>query len=96
MGGVVRMGDNSTSDPCGAPPRPPTSSSPNVYANGKSTVRVGDSWALHSCPRSHPHGAVSSGGSSSVFVNGKPMVRQGDPISCGSSANQCSSNVFSG
>lgn len=96
MAGVVRVGDNSTSDPCGAPPRPSISGSSNVKINGKSVVRLGDSWESHSCPSSPPHGAVSSGGSSSVFVNGKPIVRKGDPISCGSSASQCSNNVFSG
>jgi len=94
MPGVVRDGDVSTSDPCGAPPRAPSAFSGNVFANGKGVVRLGDSWTDHSCPSSPPHGATSTASSGNVFVNGQGAVRSGDAISCGSTADVCSGNVI--
>ena len=93
---VSRLGDLSTADPCGAPPRPSSSASPDVFTNGIKTHRQSDSWVPHACPSSPPHGAVTVSGSSTVFVNGKQISRIGDPISCGSTIAQGSGNVFSG
>lgn len=94
MPGIVRDGDVSTADPCGAPPRPASSFSPNVFVNGQAAVREGDTWVEHACPKSSPHGAVSVGCSGTVFINSKGVFRKGDGISCGSSGDACSSNVF--
>ena len=94
MPGIVREGDNSTADPCGAPPRPASSFSPNVFINGKAAVREGDSWAPHNCPGQGHHNAVSIGCSSKIFVNGKGIFRKGDSISCGSFGDICSPNVI--
>ena len=94
MPGIVRKGDNSTPDPCKAPPRPPSSYSSNVFANSKNVVRVGDGYVLHACPGSPPHGASATGGSSTVFVNGRGVHRNGDSISCGSKGNNGSTTVF--
>jgi len=96
MPAVSRLGDLSTADPCGAPPRPSNSASPNVFANSIPVHRQGDSWEPHACPSASPHGATTVSGSSTVFANGKQLSRIGDPISCGSTIAQGSSDVFSG
>ena len=73
------------------PPRPPTSWSPDVFANGLNIIRYGDSWASHCCPGCH--GGTSIGGGT-IFVNGKVAQQTGDPISCGSVYAQHSPNVY--
>lgn len=96
MPAVTRLGDLSTGDPCGAPPRGSSSASSDVFVNGIAVHRQGDSWIPHSCPSSSPHGATLVSGSSSVYVNGKQVGRIGDPISCGSTVAEGSSDVFVG
>lgn len=96
MPAVCRLGDKSTQDPCGAPPRANNAASGNVFTNNKGTHRKGDSWELHACPNAGMHDATTSGGSSTVFVNGKPIARIGDAISCGSTIAEGSGNVFAG
>ena len=96
MAAVSRLGDLSTGDPCGAPPRPSSGASGNVFANGIAVHREGDPWVPHPCPGSPPHGAVTVSGSGTVFVNGHAISRIGDPISCGSSIAEGSPNVFAG
>jgi uncharacterized Zn-binding protein involved in type VI secretion len=95
--GVVRVGDLSTGHGC-FPEQQAVQGSTNVLVNGKGVVRLGDLWATHCCTSdpSQCHDGVSSGASSTVFVNGQPVVRVGDPISCGSTAMQGSTNVISG
>ena len=93
---VTRLGDLSTADPCGAPPRPNSAASGDVFTNGKGTHRQSDAWVPHSCPSASPHDASTESGSSTVFVNGKQCARIGDPVSCGSTIAQGSANVFSG
>ena len=93
MSGLIRVGDLSTSDPCGAPPHAPTSGSSDVIINGLSAVRVGDPYEDHACPGDSPHPSTATGGSSTVFINGKAAHRIGDSISCGSTASNGSSNV---
>lgn len=96
MPAVSRLGDLSTGDPCGAPPRPSAAGSPNVFVNSIAVHREGDAWVEHACPSSSPHGAVTVSGSGTVFVNGHAISRIGDPISCGSSIASGSPNVFAG
>lgn len=93
---VARLGDTSTPDPCGAPPRPNIVGSGDVFVNGLSAHRLGDDWAPHACPSSPPHPATMAAGSGSVFVNGMPLARLGDGISCGSTIAVGSGNVFAG
>lgn len=96
MAGIIRVGDYSTADPCGAPARPADSGSSNVFINGKAAVRAGDTYAEHACPDSPPHTGVAEGGSASVFINGQPAHRTGDGISCGSKAGEGSPDVSIG
>jgi len=91
--GVVRLGDM-CSGHGPYPPRPNDQASSNVFVNNIAAHRETDSWALH-C-NGDCHTGVLSAGSSSVFVNNLPIARIGDPISCGSTAAQGSSNVFAG
>ena len=90
---IERLGDIGTGHGC-YPPRPIVTSSPNVFVDGKPVSRVGDSYALHSCPNTPPHGATQTGGSPTVKANGKPVSRVGDAISCGSSVATGSSSSF--
>lgn len=97
MAGIVRLGDASTGHAHCYPSTTAISGSPNVYVNGRPVVCVGDSWATHGACKDHsPHSGTSSGGSSTVFCNGKPVCRAGDPISCGDTMSECSSDVFAG
>lgn len=96
MPGVARLGDMSTGDPCGAPPRPNAAASPNVFVNNIPAHRLGDAWSPHACPGSPPHGATTVSGSSTVFVNNIPVARIGDAISCGSTIATGSADVIAG
>jgi len=96
MPAVTRLGDYSTGDPCGAPPRPSSEGSGDVYANGIPVHRENDAWEPHACPGSSPHGATLLAGSGTVFANGKQLGRIGDPISCGSTVDTGSGDVFAG
>ena len=96
MPGIVRVGDNSTGDPCGAPPRATSAGSGDVFVNGIPAVRVGDPYELHACPASPPHESAASAGSGTVFVNGIPVHRIGDAIGCGSTAAVGSGDVNAG
>ncbi|WP_264688578.1 PAAR domain-containing protein [Wolbachia endosymbiont (group B) of Catoptria pinella] len=81
--GIVRLGDY-----CGeAIPHFCISGSNNVFVNGKSMCRQGDSFS---------EGKVMIQGSKTVFANGLSVGRVGDSISCGSKVISGSSNVFSG
>ncbi len=92
---VTRLGDlNTGHDTC--PPVPLTSASSNVFVNGKGCGRLGDSYAVHSCPAHSPHSGVISSGSATVFVNGRKCGRIGDAVSCGGSVAEGSGNVFAG
>ncbi len=79
----MRLGDY-----CGeAIPHFCISGSNNVFVNGKSMCRQGDSFS---------EGKVMIQGSKTVFANGLSVGRVGDSISCGSKVISGSSNVFSG
>jgi uncharacterized Zn-binding protein involved in type VI secretion len=92
MPAIVRVGDNSTGDPCGASPRPLKVGSTKFKVNGKAVGLVGDAWELHACPGSPPHSANISSGSSKFFVEGKPVGLVGSSISCGSAIAKGSPN----
>lgn len=79
------------------PPRPNGGASPNVFVNGIQLHREGDAWLPHTCPDiPETHASVLAAGSPTVFCNGKQAARIGDPVACGSSANDGSTNVFIG
>ena len=96
MPAVVRMGDNSTGDPCGAGPRANSQGCSITFTNGKPTHCMSHSWMPHACPKSPPHGANTITGSGKTFAEGLPVARKGDLISCMSTCNQGSPNVESG
>jgi len=96
MPAVVKLNSASTGDPCGAPPRVPTGSSPDVTAEGQPVVRQGDAYTAHACPGDPPHGATASAGSGTVTINGQPAHRNGDAISCGSSGANGAASVIIG
>ena len=96
MPAAIKITSASTADPCGAPPRLPTASSGNVYAEGELVVRKGDAYAAHACPGAPPHNATASAGSGSVYINGKAVHREGDEISCGSTGSNGASTVIIG
>ena len=95
MAGIVRKGDS-----CSAhgsyPARSNSSGSDNVFVNGISIHRVGDSWPSHSSSE-YPfpvHAGIASTGSSTVLANGKSICRIGDSVSCGGTMISSSDNVF--
>lgn len=92
---ITRLGDLCTGHGC-FPARPSVSASPNVFVNGIAVHRLNDAWDLHGCPTCTPHGGVLAAGSSTVNVNGKAIGRIGDPVDCGSSVAEGSTNVFAG
>jgi uncharacterized Zn-binding protein involved in type VI secretion len=94
MPGVARLGDICSGHGCW-PSRPNDQASPDVYVNSINTHRESDHWIIHCCDDDCHDGALSRG-SSTVFINGLPVARIGDPVSCGSSVAQGSSDVFAG
>jgi uncharacterized Zn-binding protein involved in type VI secretion len=78
------------------PPRPNVEASPDVFINGLSVQRMGDTYMPHCCPNKGCHSAVVAQGSSSVTINGVPVARMGDSLSCPSVIAEGSSNVFVG
>lgn len=89
---IVRLGDKSTGHGAWGP-NVPVKASTNVFVNGIGAVRLGDDYAPHKGPSTHPEKALSG---ATVFVNGKPVHRTGDPCSCGDTAGMGSANVFAG
>ena len=91
MPGVHRKTDNGSGHGC-FPPRPSASWSPNVFVNNLNVERQSDSMESHCCgPTCH---GASHDGVHTVFVNGLCIQTIGDPISCGSTAAEGSSDVF--
>lgn len=93
MAGITRLGDMCTGHGS-YPPRPNDQASSNVFVNGIGAHRETDHWSPH-CNNSCHDGNLASG-STSVYVNGLPVARIGDPVTCGSSSAQGSSDVFAG
>lgn len=95
MPAVTRIGDSCTGH--GAfPPRPSTSGSGNVYANGVAVHRQGDGWASHCNSTPICHSGNLASGSSTVYANGQQLGRIGDPVDCGSSVATGSGDVYAG
>lgn len=95
MAAATRKGDCCTGhDSCG--PVPLVSGSPNVFIDGKSAGRVGDSYSSHGCIVHPSHADVISAGSSTVKINGIPAARVGDAVSIGGTVRDGSSSVFIG
>lgn len=87
MPGVVRKTDLcSGHGPCG--PRANTTSSPDTYADSILVERFGDSRAVHCL---HPGTNI---GNHDVYVNNRMIQTCGDPVDCGSTQAQCSTDVF--
>ncbi len=79
---VVRVGDY-----CGeVTPHFCISGSNNVFVNGKSICRQGDSFS---------EGRALTEGSKTVFANGYGVGRVGDIVSCSNTMKRGSNNVFS-
>lgn len=95
MPGVCRATDMCTGHD-GFPPRPPVTSSPDVFCNGIPVVRQGDTWSPHSRVGDPPHTGIGAQGSSTVFCNGMPLAREGDMIDCGSSIMSGSPDTICG
>ena len=96
MPAVTRLGDACTGHGCW-PPRPSTSGSESVFADGIAVHRQGDAWAAHTCPAiPDTHASVLASGSGTVFANGRQLGRIGDPVACGSAVAQGSATVFAG
>ncbi|MFP3030125.1 MAG: PAAR domain-containing protein [Wolbachia sp.] len=62
------------------------SGSNNVFVNGKSICRQGDSFS---------EGRALTEGSKTVFANGHGVGRVGDIVSCSNTMKRGSNNVFS-
>lgn len=92
MPGAVRFGDYCSGHGCW-PPRPNDQASQDVFVNGRGSHRLGDHWQSHCCSGSC-HDAFAAQGSPDVFVNGKSMCRIGDMVSCGSTMEEGSADVF--
>ena len=101
MPACAKDGDNCTGHG-GFAPRTNTTSSPNVFVNGKGILRVDDAWASHDSGNSNHTGKVEAG-STRVLANGRGVARIGDHIvklagnsECESSIAVGSGNVFVG
>ena len=94
MPAVVRLGDMSTKDPCGAPPRATAQGASKTFANGLPIHCVGHKWQPHSCPSSPPHTTATAVGSAKTFIEGRPIARVGDLITCGSTCAQGSPDTM--
>lgn len=91
MPGVARKPDVCTGHGC-YPPRASCHGSPNVFTNSQQTERLTDPLCSHCCgPPCHGGTHV---GHHNVYANSLDVQTCTDPISCGSSQAQCSSDVF--
>ena len=73
--------------------------SSDVFINGRSAARVGDSSTVHLRPSGRkcvPHTAKISKGSSSVLINGRPAARVGDPLASCTQVQSGSPDVIIG
>jgi uncharacterized Zn-binding protein involved in type VI secretion len=95
MPGVSYLGANCTGHG-DWPPRPNNSASSDVFVNNIAVHRQTDGWAVHCNSDPECHASALSSGSSTVYVNNLQCSRIGDPVACGSSIAQGSSDVFSG
>lgn len=90
---VTRQGDIHSGHQC-FPPTPAIKGSSNVITNGRQTMRVGDNFKPHGCPKPHP--VIASTGYSKVIVNGKHIVRISSKTACKATVVMGSPNVIVG
>jgi hypothetical protein len=90
MPGIHRKTDLCTGHGCW-PPRPSATWSPDVFTNNLETERFSDSMQLHCCGICHSGEHV---GEHDVYANSLDVQVCGDPITCGSSCGECSSDTF--
>jgi len=90
---IARLGDRCSGHGC-FPSRPNDQASSNVLCNNKGIHRKTDHWTSHCCVGCHD--SVLAEGSNTVIINGLECGRIGDPVACGSSVMQGSSNTFAG
>jgi hypothetical protein len=91
MPGVHRKTDNCSGHGCW-PPRPSATWSPNVFVNNLNVERFTDQMMIHCCPPPC-HGGTHVG-RHNVYANNLDIQVCGDPIDCGSTCAECSSDVF--
>jgi uncharacterized Zn-binding protein involved in type VI secretion len=74
------------------------SGSGDVFINGQSAARKGDTSSAHKRPGSPcpTHTSSIAGGSSSVFINGRAAARVGDAFAGCTSVSSGSGDVFIG
>ena len=71
-----------------------TAGSPNVYANSRPVVRVGDSGIHVAC--CGPNAFIAASGSPNVFANSLPVVRERDAtLHCGLSPGSVNAGLVS-
>ena len=90
---VTRVGDIHSGHQC-FPPTKGSSGSPNVFANGRAVMRLGDNFKPHGCPK--PHSVIASTGYGKVLVNGKAIVRVSSKTACTATVVMGSPNVVVG
>ena len=78
------------------PPRGNNKASTNVFVNGIGVHRSTDTYPIHCNTDPECHPATLSSGSGTVKINGLDCARIGDPVSCGGTIAEGSSNVFAG
>ena len=64
------------------PPRPFSSFSNNVFAEGFEVSRQTDGFVAHGCPQHVPHGASVTRGYATVYANQLPVAYIGASVSC--------------
>lgn len=92
MKGIVRQGDFTSGHSC-YPPTVASSWSKTVTINGRGVVCKGDTIVEHCCSDSCHIGTYI--GDHSVTIEGRSVQITGDPISCGDTCSQSSSDVSS-
>lgn len=87
MPGVVRITDLcSGHGPCS--PRPNMTSSMDTFVNNLGVERFGDVRTVH-CLHTGTNVGIHD-----VYVNNRMIQTCGDPVSCGSTQTQCTTDVF--
>ena len=95
MPAAARIGDSCTGHGC-YPPRVNVEGSSDVFINGLAAHCQTHAYVPHGCSVCAPHGGTLATGSATVYINGLQAGRIGDPVDCGSSVAQGSSDVSIG
>lgn len=92
---VIRKGVDFSQGHC-FEPRPADEGSNNVFTNNIMQVRETDHYPTHTCGSDSHDGNALNGTAPNVLVNNLKIHVDGDPIDCGDTAANGSSNVFAG